>query len=466
MARPLRADRRRTLPAVAAALAALMAGCTLGGGAPSPTAAPSTVVATAASPTPLKAGDWPGYHRDALRTGTAPDAAPVGPLGTAWTAKLDGAVYGQPLVVGDRVLAATENNTVYGLDAASGAVLWSRHLGAPARTADLPCGNIDPLGITGTPVYDPATGRVFAVAELAGGRHVLAGLNAATGALEVQRAVEPPKGYRPAHQQRSALALWNGRVVIAYGGLFGDCGDYVGSVLSVATSGAGPVLSYAVPTGREGGIWASGGPVVDGDRLLVAVGNGESTGGSYDGSDSVLALSPELRRVDWFAPSSWADDNSRDLDLGSLSPVRVGGHVLAVGKRGEAYVLDAQRLGGIGGQVAQATVCPAYGGAAVDGSTVYVPCLHGLARLTVGQDGSVHQDWQVELGRGGSPVVGGGAVWVVDNERGVLLALDPATGRTLQQAKTGPAPHFASPVLAGGRVLVGTMNGVTAFSVG
>ncbi|WP_431677142.1 PQQ-binding-like beta-propeller repeat protein [Kitasatospora sp. KL5] len=463
--RPPRADRRRALPAVALALAALLAGCTSAGGGAGG-ALPSTVVATAASATPLQPGDWPTYHRDALRTGTAPGAAPVGPLHGVWTAELDGAVYAQPLVIGDRVLAATENNTVYGLDAATGKVVWSRHLGSPARAAELPCGNIDPLGITGTPVYDPDTGRVFAVAELAGGKHLLAGLDARTGALAVQREVEPPKGDPVAHQQRAALALWNGRVVVAFGGLFGDCGDYVGSVVSVPTSGAGTVLSYAVPTAREGGIWASGGPVVDGDRLLVAVGNGESVGGSYDGSDSVVALSPELRRLDFFAPSTWADDNASDLDLGSLAPVRVGDHVLAVGKRGEAYVMDAQRLGGIGGQVAQATVCPAYGGAAVDGSAVYVPCLQGLARLTVGQDGSLHEDWQVDLGRGGSPVVGGGAVWVVDDRHGVLLALDPATGRELRRAKTGPAPHFASPVLAGGRVLVGTDSGVTAFSVG
>ncbi|MEV6207999.1 hypothetical protein [Kitasatospora sp. NPDC051914] len=99
--------------------------------------------------------------------------------------------------------------------------------------------------------------------------------------------------------------------------------------------------------------------------------------------------------------------------------MRVGNHVPAAGKRGEAYVMDARRLGGIGGQVAQATVCPAYGGAAV-----YVPCRQGLARLTVGQDGSLHEDRRVDLGRGGSPVVGGG------------------------------------------RVPVGTDSGVTAFSVG
>ncbi|GAA2828336.1 hypothetical protein GCM10010441_60970 [Kitasatospora paracochleata] len=458
--------RRSERAAALLSAALLLAGCSsggAGGGAPGP----STLTAGPRSPTPAAAGDWPTYHRDALRTGTAPDAAPVGPLARAWAARLDGAVYGQPLVVGGRILAATENNTVYLLDPGSGAVVWSRNLGAPARAAELPCGNIDPLGITSTPVYDPSTGLVFVLAELAGGRHVLNGVDAATGEPVVRRDAEPPTGDRLAHQQRSALALWDGRVVIAYGGLFGDCGNYRGAVVSVPVSGAGELRSYVVPTGREGGIWASAGPVVDGDRLLVSVGNGESTGGAYDGSDSVLALTPELTRADLFAPASWAADNAVDADLGSLSPVRVDRFVLALGKRGTAYLLDAAHLGGVGGQLTEAQVCPAYGGAAVDGSAVYLPCEDGLVRLGVGADASLSVAWKLPLGRAGSPVVGGGAVWVLDWQNGVLDAVDPASGHVLQHAEVGAElPHFASPVLAGGRVLVGTADGVTAFTFG
>jgi len=48
--------------------------------------------------------------------------------------------------------------------------------------------------------------------------------------------------------------------------------------------------SFAVPTSREGGIWAPSGGTVDDGRLLYAVGNGESTQ-AYDHSDSVLSLS-------------------------------------------------------------------------------------------------------------------------------------------------------------------------------
>lgn len=464
--------RRRTDPlfraAVAGVLALLPACSSVGGagGTASSGPVPEQVATASRSGTPLLGADWPTYHRDALRTGTVAGLPAVRSLTKAWSTGLDGAVYGQPLVVGARVLAATENNTVYGLDAASGAVLWSRHLGAPARGSELPCGNIDPLGITGTPVYDPSSGLVYAVAELSGGRHELAGLDAATGELIVRREVEPPKGDPLAHQQRAALTLLDGRVVIAFGGLFGDCGNYVGSVLAVPATGSGPILSFAVPTSREGGIWASGGPVVDGGRLLVSVGNGAETSGENLGSDSVLALSAGLRQTDFFAPGSWQQDNADDLDLGSLSPVRVGRFVLAVGKRGTGYVLDAGHFGGVGGEVSQAKICPAYGGAAVTGSTVYLPCQSELVELTVGDDGALRTGWRMPLHGAGSPVVGGGAVWVADYGKGQLYALNPAGGQVLQQAPTGDLPHFASPVLTGSRVLLGTMAGVTAFEAG
>ncbi|MGK4585760.1 outer membrane protein assembly factor BamB family protein [Kitasatospora sp. HPMI-4] len=419
------------------------------------------------SPAAPQAGDWPTYQHDAARSGVAPSAAPLGQPVRTWTATLDGAVYGQPLVVGGRAFAATERNTLYALDIATGAVLWSRNVGAPAQASELPCGDIAPLGITGTPVYDPRTGLVFAVAELSGGLHQLVGLDAGTGAPLVSREAEPPRGKRAAHQQRGALALWRGRVLIAYGGLYGDCSDYVGTVLSVPATGSGPTLAYTVPTSRGGGIWSPGGPVVGGDRMFVSVGNGaatEGTPGGYDGSDSVLALTADLHRADFFAPADWAQENANDLDLGSLAPALVGRHVFIAGKSGIAYTLAADHLGGIGGQLAQTRACRGFGAAAVDGDTVYLPCADALARFSVAADGSIKPGWRVPLQGAGSPVVGGGAVWVVDNGRGQLNALDPATGRIRRQLTVGPVPHFASPALSGARILLGTMTGVTAFT--
>jgi hypothetical protein len=101
--------RRRWIAAVCVASASVIGAC----GAPAVPQAPqpsgSGVPFSAAPSTPAGAdpADWITYHHDNSGTGVAPGLAPLGPLSRAWQAKLDGAVYGQPLVVGDRVFAAT-----------------------------------------------------------------------------------------------------------------------------------------------------------------------------------------------------------------------------------------------------------------------------------------------------------------------------------------------------------------------
>jgi polyvinyl alcohol dehydrogenase (cytochrome) len=452
--------------AAALTLAACLAVASLvacGDDDPKPPPGPTVTLPASAAPSlpPATDADWTTYHHDNARTGVAPGIATVGKLAKAWQARLDGAVYGQPLVVGDLVFAATEGDTVYALQAATGTVVWSVHVGTPVPRSKLPCGNIDPLGITSTMVYDPGTRQVFALAESTGGVHTLYGLDAATGSVRLQRPAEPPKGDRIAHQQRSALTVFNGRVYIAYGGLAGDCARYIGSVVSVPTTGSGPLASYAIPTSREGGIWTPGGGVVSGDRLLYAVGNGESTSG-YDGSDSVVALTAGLTLADRFAPTTWADDNDNDLDLGSMTPALVGPYVFIAGKRGVGYVLRADHLGEIGGEVSQARVCEAYGGAAVSGDTVYLPCNDGPRAITVDASGHITTRWHAGVRAKGSPVLGGDQVWVVDYDAGTLYTLDPATGATRQQIGIGRSPHFASPTLSRNHAYVGTLSGVVA----
>ena len=453
---------RRRRAALVAVLLILLAACTPG--TPTGPEPPATARAQPpGAPRTLAPADWPTYHHDNARTGVgavAPLAAPA-VLSQAWVARLDGAVYGQPLVLGTTVIAATENDTVYGLAAADGHVLWSRHLGEPQPLSDLPCGDIDPLGITSTAAYDPDTGQVFVTAELRGGTHLLAGLDPADGTVTLSRPVEPPRGDHGAAQQRAALTVFGGFVYVAYGGLYGDCGDYVGSVVAAPTTGLGPLRSYAVPTSREGGIWAPGGAVVSANSLLYAVGNGESTS-DYDHTDSVLALSPELALTDSFSPTEWVQDNQHDLDLGSLGPTVVGRYVYADGKRGVGYVLDGTRLGGVGGQLSQQQVCAAYGGSSVDGGSMYLPCRDGTRRVDLDAAGRLTVRWRAPVPAAGSPVVGGGAVWTVDLAAGTLYALDPGTGAVRASVSVGPVPHFASPTLSGTRAYVGTMSGVTA----
>ncbi|MGB6165039.1 MAG: PQQ-binding-like beta-propeller repeat protein [Pseudonocardiaceae bacterium] len=418
----------------------------------------------AVAPVAVGPADWPTYHHDNARTGVAGQLAPLGTLSRGWQAQLDGAVYGQPLVIGEKVIAATEHNTVYALAAGDGHVLWSASLGKPMPGPELPCGNIDPLGITGTPGYDQASGLVFAVAETQGGRHTLAGVDLASGAIVLRRALPPPRGDEIAHQQRAALTVLNGWVYVAYGGRFGDCGNYIGSVVAAPTTGTGPLRSYAVPTPREGGIWAPGGAVVHHGRLLYAVGNGESTQ-AYDHSDSVLALTPALTLADSFSPTQWRTDNEADLDLGAMSPAVVGEAVLTLGKSGVGYLLDAARLGGIGGQLTSSPLCRAFGATAVAGSTVYLPCTDSTRAVDVDPAGGVRLRWTAPVPANGSPVVGGGAVWVTDTDHGVLYALDPATGVPRQQISVGPLPHFASPTLSATHAYLGTTTGVLSINV-
>src|SRR5579871_4836775 len=350
--------RKRWASALACAGVALAA-CSSGGGPASPAAPPATtaVATSAPAPTtpastaasagtgsaPAPATPWPTYNGTNDRTGLGTGVPRPAALRAAWAAPVDGAVYGQPIVVGTTVIAATENDSVYAFDLATGAVRWRSHLGTPMPSSGLPCGDISPLGITGTPAYDQLTGSVVVV-ESTGGAHDLVALDASSGATRWRANLDVGGHNRVAEQQRGALAVANGRVYAPFGGLYGDCGDYVGYITATPTSGTGTTTHYAVPTAREGGMWAASGPAVAPDgTVYVAVGNGASTGGPYDGSDSVLRLSPDLSsRLDFFAPAAWAEQNATDTDLGSTGPLLVaGGLLVQSGKDGNVYVLDA-----------------------------------------------------------------------------------------------------------------------------
>ena len=463
---------RLTAAVLTGGLLAAVAGCTgsPGGGNATPTGS-ALPVKTLTSPDYAGVGhpgtDWPTYGHDFARSGAGANMTPAGPLSVSWRAPLDGAVYGQPLLVGSTVIAATENDSIYALDQATGKVLWRTNVGTPVPLASLPCGNIDPLGITGTPAYDADNGLVYAVAETTGYHHVLVGLSATDGTVQVERDIPTPDGQPRYDQQRPGLAIENGRVYVAFGGLYGDCGPYRGSVVSVSVSGSGPLVSYVVPTPREGGIWGPAGPVTGPDgTLYVSVGNGSETSTKFDGSDSVTALSPALKQVGIFAPSSWHDDNANDRDLGSMQPVLLAdGMLLANGKSGTAYLLRAAHLGGVGGQVAQAPVCQAYGGAAVQGTTVYEPCAGGGMAAISTAGNKIRVLWRGPAGAQGSPVVGGGAIWVTDYQTGTLYELNPATGATRASLGLGVSlPHFSSMSMVSSHAYLGTMDGVVAVA--
>jgi outer membrane protein assembly factor BamB len=411
--------------------------------------------------------NWPTYHRNDARTGHVSTAAHT-PLQQRWQDHLSGAVYGEPLVVGHTLIVATEQDYVFGLNATTGKHLWQVRLGTPAPRSSLPCGDIDPLGITGTPAYDSATGSVFVVAETVGGHHTLWALNAATGARRWHRSLDvEPSRNRLAEQERSALLVTRGRVITTFGGLAGDCDNYVGYVTSVPTSGQGTIHRYAVPTAREAGMWSPAGPVTgQNGNVYVSSGNGAELHGVWDKSDSVTELPPTLlKRLAVFAPSTWRDDNIRDLDLGSSSPIPVPAvnRIVIAGKRGTVYLLKPS-LGGVGAAVTSLDGCTAFGGGAVVGTTVLMPCKgeRTIRALTVGAS-SLTWSWTAS-DLYSSPVIAGNLVYVADQETGDLVVLSLATGAVHQRIHAGSLTHFPSEVVSGDWVFIPTLTGVTAFT--
>src|SRR5438132_14286991 len=106
----------------------------------------------------------------------------------SFTGTVSGNVHAQPLYIeggpnGPMVIVVTASNNVYALDADTGAVIWSRTDIGPAVTSGLPCGNISPVGIIGTPVVDLASRSLFFDALINGSaiKHFIFSLNVDSG---------------------------------------------------------------------------------------------------------------------------------------------------------------------------------------------------------------------------------------------------------------------------------------------
>ena len=138
------------------------------------------------------------YHGDVARSGAfvVPgltwERARALRLDTGFQASFPGHVYAQPLYWRDSglgsalLIVSTEDDGIHALDAATGKPVWDRSLGQPVPLGSLPCGNIDPLGVTGTPVIDEASQAIFldaVVAGPSGPRHLVFALSLRDGSV-------------------------------------------------------------------------------------------------------------------------------------------------------------------------------------------------------------------------------------------------------------------------------------------
>jgi outer membrane protein assembly factor BamB len=421
---------------------------------------------------------WTVYHGNAQGSGLSTTYTSANTSSPAWTSpQLDGELYGQPVVLGNNIYVATENDTVYALSSSSGRIVWSKHFARPVPASALPCGDIAPtVGVTGTPVIDPARNEIFVVAdefENGGPHHRMVGLNTTTGAIELNENVDPPGAVPSALLQRTGLNLDKGRVIFGMGGNDGDCASYRGRVGSVAETGSKP-LFFTVDSrsgDSQGAVWMGGAaPVVstNGD-IWVSTGNGSvhAPGYAYDDSDALLEIAPSMKLVQYFAPTSWTQNNAADLDM-SMEPLLLAhNQVILAGKSRIVYLLNQKHLGGIGsGEASLSSDCANEmdGGAADVGSIVYMPCFAGIVAMRVlHSPAGLRILWQSQDG-GGPPIVAAGLVWTIGQD-GTLYGLDPATGAMRASAGVGsPINHFPTPGVGDGLLLVPGASQVVAFS--
>jgi len=487
------------------------------------------------------------HHNDAQRTGSNAKEYDLTPatvsanFGELFSCALDapGYVYAQPLYVAGLTMGdgrkhnvlflATESDWVYAYnaDASSCQRFWRTRVLQPGETTvpnsdtnaafDL----VPEIGVTSTPVIDPATNTLYVVAKSkdasANYHHRLWALDLVAGTPKLGSPTEiAATNFVPLYQlQRTALLLSGGTVYFGFGS-HGDQNSWQGWLMAYDATSLAQKFAWSstdpTTTGVHGGIWSMPGPSGDASgNVYVTTGNGTfdvNTGGDNYG-DSVVKLSPSASVASYFTPNNQATLEANDLDLGSAGvivlPDSLGSaahpHLaLASGKPGLFYLLDRDNLGQYNNPdqaVQEVAVDPnttdpeagMYGVSALWNGNLYVgPVANPLYRYTIA-NGAISTTAQSQSAnsftyRGTTPAVSAngttnGVVWALDNTNvypfftpapAVLYAYDatnlanqlyasPASGA----GAAGLAVKFTVPTVANGRVYVGGQGVVTVF---
>ena len=434
----------------------------------------------------------------------------------AFGGSITGNVYAQPLYIegGPRgravIIAVTESNNIYALDAINGSVVWQVNVGPAVPAGVLPCGDVQPVGITGTPVVDLPSRTLFFDAMILTNstpKHFIYSLNVDTGSLnpgwpvDVDASAVSTYGISGsltfnslAQGERGALTVIGTNLYVPYGGISGDCGTYHGWIVCVPLTNPSHVTAWATPA-DGGGAWSVGGVASDGVDPFLATGNtfGAST---WSGGEAIVHFQPDLTlptgNTGYWAPTNWSKLDSQDLDIGGSGPliVDVPGAtpsklVVALGKDGNAYLLNRTNLGGVTAPIASAHVA---GGSIIQAAVTYKTSkgtyvvfanannLYAL-RITATSPPAITNVWtESENGRG-SPFVtstdgtNNVIVWGIGSEDDQRLhAFDGDTGTNIftgggaNELMAGTR-RFNTAIAARGRIYVANDNKVYAFQV-
>lgn len=340
------------------------------------------------------------YHYDNRRTGwndqeTVLTTANVNSstFGLLQTVTLDDQVDTQPLLVPnektttgvtpgkhDVVYVATENNSVYAIDASSGTVLFHQNLGTPVPKP-LNCNNNGPdVGIDGTPVVDRAANAMYVIAYTMQGSvptyyiHELSLSNLTDLVTPVVISASHTLSggttytFNATYQRQRTGLLESGGNVYAGFGSFCDfsasqsrgwvLGWQAGSLTPLPANQLNDVLPTSPNSFFLSSVWMSGyGIAADGSgNIYFATGNSDPSGTTYNSvtnlSESIVEMSSSLMSVrSFFTPSNVNTLDVDDEDTGSGGVMVLpngGGPSLAAagGKAGTLFLLNRKNLGG------------------------------------------------------------------------------------------------------------------------
>jgi glucose dehydrogenase len=419
--------------------------------------------------------DWTRFGWDLGRSSSSPDPTGITAANVAGLNRqqvtLDGTVDGSAIYLhGVRVNGSVHDvffvTTTYGktiaIDAADGTILWRF----------TPSGYDSWAGsrqiTTATPVADANRDFIYAASPdghiqklaVADGRPVW---STSITNLPTREKIASP------------LNIFHGRVVATTGGYIGDAPPYQGHV-AVLDAASGRLLHVwnSLCSDRSGvidpsscaesgsAIWGRAGAVIDattGD-IYVATGNAKWDGKTNWGDAAISLDSNATNMLDNFTPTNTNDLSARDADVGSTSPVLLGGGFIAQGgKDGTIRVVAFGRTRGaaprLGGE-SQIVATP--GGKRLLTASAVLRA-GSTTRLFVANDNGT-EAWNFSGGRlqekwnngngGTSPLVAGGLLYVY-NPDGGLLVYEPETGRQIAKLDCGSG-HWNSPIVVDGRI--------------
>jgi outer membrane protein assembly factor BamB len=421
------------------------------------------------------AGDWTQFGWDVASSGASADPTGITAANAASLQRhqvaLDGTVDAAAIYLhGIEVKGAPHDvffvTTTYGktiaIDAAQGSVLWEY---TPSKLAAWQGSR----QITNsTPAADPDRSHIYAAAP----DGTIQKLDVADGrVLWTTPITQLPEREKIA----SPLREFRGRIIAVTTGYIGDRPPYQGHVAildaqsgrllhvwnSLCSDQPRLLMPSACPSAQSG-IWGRAGAVIDSatGAILIATGNGPYNG-KTDWGDSTLELDTDaVQMLGNFTPVNNTELDERDQDLGSTSPVLLGGGLVAQGGKDKRIrLLDLRDIAGVAphqGHERQILSTPSgdrlFTAPAVwrnDATTwMFAADGGGTAAWTLA-GGKLVAMWK--NGNGGtSPVIAGGLLYVYD-PKGGLRIYEPTQGRQIADLETGPG-HWNSPIVVDGKI--------------